>query len=52
MDIRFGPDGTGVGKIAAADDVVYNPETGLLELKDYAAKPARLVHVRSTSTKR
>src|SRR3982750_2242937 len=48
MDIRFGPDGTGVGKLAAAGDVVYNPETKLLELKDYAAKPVRLVSVKST----
>src|SRR3954465_15380909 len=47
MDIRFGPDGTGVGKIAAASDVVYNPETKTLELKDYETKPARLVNVKS-----
>jgi len=46
MDIRFGPDGTGVGKIATAGDVVYNPETRLLELKDYEAKPVRLVGVK------
>jgi hypothetical protein len=47
MDIRFGPDGTGVAKIAAAGDVVYNPESKLLELKDYETKPARLVNVKS-----
>jgi len=47
MDIRFGPDGTGVAKVAAADDVVYNPETKSLELKDYETKPARLVNVKS-----
>ena len=47
MDIRFGPDGTGVGKVAAAGDVVYNPETKMLELKDYATKPARLINVKS-----
>jgi hypothetical protein len=47
MDIRFGPDGTGVGKIASASDVVYNPDTRLLELKDYQAKPVRLVDVKS-----
>src|SRR3954453_18229766 len=34
MDIRFGPDGTGVGKVAAAGDVVYNPKTKTLELKN------------------
>jgi hypothetical protein len=47
MDIRFGPDGTGVGKVAAAGDVVYNPETKILELKDYETKPVRLVNVKS-----
>ena len=47
LDIRFGPDGTGVGKVAAAGDVVYNPETKILELKDYQTKPARLVNVKS-----
>jgi hypothetical protein len=50
MDIRFGPDGTGVGKVAAAGDVVYNPETKILELKDYQTKPARIVNVKSTKT--
>jgi hypothetical protein len=47
MDIRFGPDGTGVGKVAAAGDVVYNPDTKILELKDYDKKPVRLVNVKS-----
>ena len=47
MDIRFGPDGTGVGKVAAAGDVVYDPETKMLELKDYDTKPPRLVNVQS-----
>jgi hypothetical protein len=47
MDIRFGPDGTGVAKVAAAGDVVYNPETKILELKDYDTKPVRLINVNS-----
>jgi hypothetical protein len=47
VDIRFGPDGTGVGKVAAAGDVVYNREKNILELKDYGTKPARLVNVKS-----
>jgi len=47
MDIRFGPDGTGVGKIAAAGDVVYNKQTKILELRDYGKKPTRLVNVKS-----
>jgi hypothetical protein len=49
LDIRFGPDGTGVGKVAAAADVVYNPRTKTLELKDYGARPARLVDVKSAN---
>jgi hypothetical protein len=50
LDIRFGPDGTGVAKVAGAGDVVYNPETKTLELKDYDKKPARLVNVKSAKT--
>src|SRR3954468_10060535 len=50
MDIRFGPDGMGVGKIAAAGEVVYNPETKTLELKDYDKKPIRLVNVKSAKS--
>ena len=46
MDIRFGPDGTGVGKVAAARDVVFNPRTKSLELKGFDAKPVRLVDVK------
>jgi hypothetical protein len=47
MDIRFGPDGTGVGKVAAASEVEFNPASKVLELKNYAMQPARLVDVRS-----
>ncbi|HET9594382.1 MAG TPA: hypothetical protein VFP65_02310 [Anaeromyxobacteraceae bacterium] len=50
MDIRFGPDGMGVGKIAAATDVVYDRKTKTIALKDYDAKPPRLVNV--TTAKR
>jgi len=46
MEIRFGPDGTGVGKVADATDVVYNPETRSFEVKDYPTRPARLVDVK------
>src|SRR3954462_109907 len=49
MDIRFAPDGTGVGKVAAAGDVVYNRETKLLELKNYQTKPVRLMNVKSAT---
>ena len=47
MDIRFGPDGTGVGKVAAAGDVVFNPKTRNLDLKHYDAQPTRLINVKS-----
>ena len=46
MDIRFGPDGKGVGKVAGAGDVVFNPATKALEVKNYAAQPVRLIDVR------
>jgi hypothetical protein len=49
MDIRFGPDGTGVGKVAAARDVVFNPKTKTLELRNYDTKPVRLVNVKSAN---
>jgi hypothetical protein len=47
MDLRFGPDGTGVGKVGTAADVVFDPVTKSLEMKAYEALPVRLVDVRS-----
>jgi hypothetical protein len=47
IDIRFGPDGTGVGKIATESGVVYNGESKILEVKDFAKQPARLIDVKS-----
>lgn len=47
MDIRFGPDGSGVGKVATARDVVFNAKTKTLELKNYDTKPVRLVKIES-----
>ena len=47
LDIRFGPDGRGVGKLAAAGDVGLNTVTKLLEAKNYATRPVRLIDVRS-----
>ena len=47
LDIRFGPDGTGVGKLGPPAKMVYNKETKLIELDNYAAQPARLTDVRS-----
>jgi len=47
VDIRFGPDGTGVGKLAPPEKVVYNKETKIIELDNYGAQPVRLTEVRS-----
>jgi len=47
LDIRFGPDGVGVGKLATASDVGYDPVTGCLELKAFGSQPARLIGVKS-----
>ena len=47
LDIRFGPDGKGVGKLAPPGKVVYNKETKIIELENYAAQPERLTEVRS-----
>ena len=47
LDIRFGPNGTGVGKVASTAGVRYDPATKTLEVRDYSAQPARLIDVRS-----
>ena len=47
LDIRFGPDGKGVGKLAPPAKVVYNKETKIIELQNYGAQPVRLTEVRS-----
>ena len=47
LDIRFGADGTGVGKLARPGKVVYNTATKIIEIDDYAAQPVRLTDVRS-----
>jgi hypothetical protein len=47
LDVRFGADGTGVGKLAGPDKLVYNKITQVIEIGDYAAQPVRLTEVRS-----
>jgi hypothetical protein len=47
FDIRFGPDGIGVGKMAQHDKVVYNQATKTFEIQDFAKQPERLTGVRS-----
>jgi len=45
IDIRFGADGKGVGKIALADHVTYNKQTKSIELAGYDKLPTGLVDV-------
>jgi len=52
LDIRIGPDGKGVGKVAGADNVTYNEQTKMFEMKDYGKAPARLVDVHVEKTTR
>ncbi len=47
LDIRFGPDGTGVGKLAPPGKVVYNKGTKIIEIDNYVAQPVRLTEVKS-----
>jgi len=47
LDIRIGPDGKGVGKLAPAAKVTFNARTHALEVADYASQPVRLTGVRS-----
>jgi hypothetical protein len=47
IDIRLGPDGKGVGKVAPASKVTYNKEAQTFEIENYASEPVRLKDVRS-----
>ena len=47
FDIRFGADGVGVGKMAAQDQVAYNPAIKSFEIQNFAQEPVRLAGVRS-----
>jgi hypothetical protein len=47
VDIRFGPDGKGVGKLAPAADVTFNTRTHMFEVENYSSQPVRLSNVRS-----
>src|SRR5882672_1400321 len=49
LDIRFGPDGNGVGKLAPAAKVAYNPAKKIFEIQNYAAQPVRLSEVKSAT---
>lgn len=47
IDIRFGPDGKGIGKVAFASKVTYNEKTKTIELGNYDKEPVRLAEVKS-----
>jgi hypothetical protein len=46
VDIRLGPDGKGVGKVARAGNIAYNKEAKILEAADYSKLPAQLTEVK------
>jgi hypothetical protein len=47
IDVRFGRDGVGVGKLAPESKVVYNREKKTIELESYEKLPVGLSAVRS-----
>ena len=49
LDIRFGPDGKGVGKIATAAKVAYNPTKKIFEIENFTVQPVRLSEVNSAT---
>jgi hypothetical protein len=49
LEIRFGPDGKGIGKMAPAAKVAFNKVKNIFEIENYADQPARLVEVKSAA---
>jgi len=47
VEIRFGADGKGVGKLALSTKITYNKETRTIELENYGIEPVRLTEVKS-----
>jgi hypothetical protein len=47
IDVRFGPDGKGVGRIVPAGSVTFNPSTRSFDVDNFAAQPVRLTDVTS-----
>jgi hypothetical protein len=45
VDIRLDKDGKGIGKVASAADVDYNPVTSTLEMKNFESQAVRLIEV-------
>jgi hypothetical protein len=46
LDIRFTPDGTGVGKVAPATKVLFDPATNLMEAGDFDRLPVRVIEIK------
>lgn len=49
IDIRFDPDGKGVGKLAVASKITANSKTGTIEVENFGIEPVRLTEVRATA---
>jgi hypothetical protein len=47
VDIRLGPDGTGVGKVARAGGVAYNKDAKMIEIANYSKAPTQLTEVKA-----
>ena len=45
VEIRFGSDGKGIGKVGPASHVIYNRQAAVFELRDFDALPVSLVDV-------
>jgi hypothetical protein len=50
LDIRFGGDGKGVGKIAVASKITFKKDTGTIQIENFGIEPVRLTEVRSMPT--
>jgi hypothetical protein len=49
IDIRFDPDGKGVGKLAVASKITANKKTGTIEIENFGIEPVRLTEVRTSA---
>ena len=47
IDIRFGANGIGTGKIATGAKIAYNAEKKIIELENFGKLPERLTGVKS-----
>jgi hypothetical protein len=47
VDIRLGPDGSGVGQIARAKNVTYNKEAKTIEVANFSKVPPQLTEVKA-----